>query len=137
MTDRRKATPMQPIDLLQVRCSVAALVQSVEARGMFTSALILTVDAALVNLELLVASGSAGKLSAPIRRLLDPADDPGGHRTVGAIDALAALTRVDPFCAPALARLVKLPELPGRLFDRDDPDLTVTIDPDETTGPSA
>jgi hypothetical protein len=109
MSDLRHVGSVVPVDLLQTRCAIATLVQLVECGGALSRCLAKRADAAIGNLCALTENRSAGKLDGPIRRLLDPAEDPGGQRTLAAIDTLAALMRVDRYCASALAALTQVP----------------------------
>jgi len=87
------------IDLFRIRCAVAALVVCVDHGGLLTVAGVRRTDLAVRTLSHVeIPSGSA--LRAAIDRLLSPADDSGGVRTLGAIEEMAALTHVDTDSAP-------------------------------------
>lgn len=111
-----------PIDLYQVRCAVAALVDCVGHHGLLSAATLRRTDLAVKILSSLRAPETSA-LRRAVDRLLSPADDPTGSRTVDAIVELAALTHVDVAAAPALAAALLLPTLPrphqGLLFDGD------------------
>ena len=111
-----------PIDLYQVRCAVAALVDCVGHHGLLSTASLRRTDLAVKILSSLRAPETSA-LRRAVDRLLSPTEDPTGSRTVDAIVELATLTHVDAAAAPALAAALLLPVLPrpqqGLLFDGD------------------
>jgi hypothetical protein len=108
------------VDLFAIRCAVAVLVHVRHHLDRLDRSWIRRVDAAVGQLA--DASGQLhGDLAAAARQLLDPAIDPGGQRTVRAIDRLAALMHVNQTSAPALAASLRLagPPVQPTLFDTD------------------
>lgn len=111
--------PPVRIDLYQLRCAVAALVDCVNHGGLLNTAGLRRTDIAVKVLRSLPAS-QTGALRRAVDRLFSPADDAGSQRTIDAIAELAALTHVDTAAASALAaNLHPTPRPPhqGQLFD--------------------
>jgi len=119
--DIASVDPPAQIDLHRLRCAVAALVDCVSHGGLVDTIGLRRTDIAVRFL----AETSAllqGSLRRAVDRLLSPAEDAGGARTLNAIAELAALTHVDKDAAAGLAAAL-LPALPparqGLLFDPD------------------
>ena len=108
--------PPIPVDLYQVRCAVAALVDCVGHHGLLSDAGLRRTDLAVEILSRLQVPETS-KLRRAVDRLLSPAEDPTGSRTVDAIVELAALTHVDADAAPALAAALLLPAQQGLLVN--------------------
>ncbi len=111
--------PPVRIDLYQLRCAVAALVDCVNHGGLLNTAGLRRTEIAVKVLRSLPAS-QTGALRRAVDRLLSPADDAGSQRTIDAIAELAALTHVDVAAAPALAANLHPTSLPphqGQLFN--------------------
>jgi hypothetical protein len=112
------------VNLYDLRRAIAALVwarHSVRGCQLVDRDQVALVDAAVA---LLAAIGSElrGDLAVAARSLLSQGPDPGGLRTVRAIDRLGDLAHVDAVSAPAIAclRPAELFEsAPLRLFDPD------------------
>ena len=124
--------PAAPIDLYQVRCAVAALVDCVGHHGRLSAAGLRRTDLAVKILSRLQVPETS-KLRRAVDRLLSPAEDPTGSRTVDAIVELAALTHVDADAAPALAAALLL--LPHQGLRFSDPKTRPTPHAEPTTRP--
>ena len=117
----------RPVNLYDLRRAIAALVwarHSVTDLQHIDRGQVVLVDDAVGMLEELVDE-LRGDLGVAARSLLSREPDPGGLRTVRAIDRLGDLAHVDAASAPAIASLrpAQLVEpSPLRLFD---PDTTV------------
>jgi hypothetical protein len=114
---------MSTVDLYQMRCAVATLVCAARCGGQLDLGGVRRVDAAVAVLSAARDANSSGRgVGDAIDRLLNKARDPGGTRTIAAIDELAQLTHVEDDTAPALAsRLRPAPTGQRQLFDPDDP----------------
>ena len=111
------------VDLYAFRCAVAALVaRPPPHRPARRRRSIARIDLAVGHL-VDVVDDLHGDLAAATGWLLSPEPDPGGRRTVRAIDRLAALTHVDPAAAPALAASLRGATRPFQptLFDESPP----------------
>jgi len=96
------------VDLYAFRCAVAALVHARPHIDALQPGDVLRVDRAVRHL-LDVSGELHGDLGTATEALLSAEPDPGGRRTVAAIDRLAVLTHVDPAAAPALAASLRRP----------------------------
>jgi hypothetical protein len=108
------------IDLYATRCAVAVLVHARHHLERLDRSWIRRVDAAVGQLAA-THRQLHGDIAVAAGQLLDPAIDPGGRRTVGAIDRLAALLHVNQTSAPALAAALRPtgPPVQPTLFDTD------------------
>jgi hypothetical protein len=106
------------LDLYALRCAVAVLVHARHHVLELDDHHIARVDTAIKHV-IDVAGDLNGELAAATGWLLSTDADPGGHRTLRAIDRLASLTHVDVTVAPALAASLRDAGSPvqGTLFD--------------------
>jgi hypothetical protein len=113
------------VDLYAFRCAVAAVVHARHHIEQLATADIARADDAVRHL-VAVAAELGGELATATGWLLSADPDPGGRRTVRAVDRLAALTHVDPATAPALAASLHRPRHPVQptLFDINPPTQT-------------
>jgi hypothetical protein len=109
---------MSTVDLHELRCAVATLVCAVGCGGQLDPRGMRRVDTAVAVLSTVRATHTSGRgVGEAIDRLLSTERDPGGVRTLAAIDELAALMNVGDDTAPALAaRLRQAPSEQGQLF---------------------
>ena len=110
------------VDLYGLRCAVAVLVHARHDPYALTDSQVRRLDAAVRYLADSVTALN-GELASQTTTLLAPDPDPGGQRTVRAIDRLAELTHVERTAAPALAASLRASgrAVQGRLFDDDSP----------------
>ena len=106
------------VDLYALRCAVAVLVHARRHINELDDPQLRRVDRAVGHLSQIVET-LHGDLAAATGWLLSAEPDPGGARTVRAIDRLAALTYVDDDTAPALAASLRVATRPfqASLFD--------------------
>ena len=103
---------MSTVDVHQLRCAVATLVCAAQAESRLDRRAVRRIDAAVAVLSTARAPHRSGRsLGEAIDRLLTPATDPDGARTMAAIDEMAHLTHVEPADAPALAAELLSPTL--------------------------
>ena len=104
------------VDLYGLRCAVAVLVHARYNIEDLTTAHVVRLDSALKHLKR-TRGEMGGALKASTLAVLSAEADPGGRRTVGAIDELADLTHVNGDSAPALAASLGREAGQGTLFE--------------------
>lgn len=90
------------VDLYGLRCAVAVLVHARHNVHDLTTAHVVRLDSALRHLKR-TRGEMGGTLRTSTLAVLSAEADPGGCRTLGAIDQLADLAHVNEDSAPALA----------------------------------